>query len=203
MTICKNTVPSVTPISLLSTISSPAEYYIPNTSLSKKCPSKVAVKRASADATMVSPHTWNRIDLALRASTSASTSPASSFSDEGIQSTGSRRRYMRRGSRAPSMFVVCLNDLERSLENEANHLGDPFSPENTENDDMQLCNRSVTLPRPPRRISMTTSLYQKLGELSLTSDHRPSVQLDHNSYMKMQRRFSYDQAMIPVSDSTP
>jgi hypothetical protein len=148
--------------------------------LSSKLSSKMAIKRSS-DPAIINCSQMNSIKLDI----------SRSYSDECIQSTGSRRRYMRRGSRAPSMFAICLAELEKH---------------DTDNNIDELMGETTMYPRKQRRLSLTASLHKQLGELSLGDkgkvefDH---VKLDTNQYLKMQRRFSYNQAITASSDVFP
>lgn len=146
-------------------------------SASAKLHSKIALKRSYDPALLnvVTPKAYNEV--------------IQSYNDDSIQSTGSRRRYMRRGSRAPSMLVmICLSDL------------DPKHDDNDNDDSDAMMKIVYPSPRQARRFSLSTSLHRQLGGLSI-SDNKGKIDIDHvklehSQFMQIQRRFSYDPSIL-------
>jgi hypothetical protein len=105
-----------------------------------------------------------------------------SYSDDTLQSFRNRRRYMRRGSRAPTMFVISKTNLEKCLGSLSFHEHDVtvettlsvVSQSNHNDSEMDdgmdhNNNNNQNRPRRTKRLSLTTSLYKQLEELSIHS----------------------------------
>lgn len=127
-----------------------------------------------------------------------------SYSDDSIQSSGSRRRYMRRGSRAPSMFVISKTDLENILDNnDLNQQQRRHSDKNNQDDETMedICSMKARLQT--RRLSLTTTLFKQLEALSI-QDSKLNTSSRHGAMkLRAQRRFSTDGITMPYTRQIP
>jgi hypothetical protein len=127
----------------------------------KKSPTKKTTKRVSFDIHTKPSQIYSQVEL-LDCRSIASSIPVP-FNDEGIQSSNKRRKYMRRGSRAPSMFSICICDSGTYANSTS--VGTEAYEENKIIPSLHECLRTNS-----RRISLTTGLYQQLGSMSISGN---------------------------------